>query len=167
VLTLVAAIIIANRPTYLLFNNNCQNFATFLLETLCPRAAVPDTIQKSLERIAKQFDMESLPPIRLSGAYPPSIISGATTYVSASDRSWWTATGNEYFSAIECSTSVEEASASSTINDFIHTHDSSRRRNVFAGLFRRTRLRTKLREAIMTQNLRSLSLFSSRYRRFE
>ena len=153
VLTLIAAIIIVNRPTYRLFDNNCQNSATFLLESLCPGAAVPDTIQKALERIAKQFDIEPLPSRRLPGAYPPSTTSGATTYVTASDRSWWTATGNEYFSTIECLTSLNEGDASSTINNFIYTHDSSRR-NVFRGIFRgQTHLRTALRDAIMTQNL--------------
>jgi len=44
----IAARILVVCPTYHLFENNCQNFATFLLKATCSGASVPDSIQSMI-----------------------------------------------------------------------------------------------------------------------
>jgi hypothetical protein len=57
---------IRDRPDYYVIQNNCQNFARYLLEKLCPTAPVPDTIQAVLDQMTKRYTCS----IRLPGSYP-------------------------------------------------------------------------------------------------
>jgi hypothetical protein len=93
--------IVAERPDYSLFENNCQNFVKFLLEVVCPGGPIPATIQLVLERLHSDI---SSPRQRLSlpGAYPPSIISTERlSFVTASGTSWITASGDSWVTAVE------------------------------------------------------------------
>lgn len=90
--------IIKEHPDYHLFENNCQNFAKYLLESLCPSVSIPETIQNILERLQDFSTQISLP-----GAYPPSSISTyETSFVTASETTWVTASGNTWLTAAEC-----------------------------------------------------------------
>jgi len=72
------------RPTYQLFENNCQNFAKYLVEFMCPGCLTPDTIQTVLQRWQ---DSTVQPGHRIPGAYPVS----ALTIISSPDRTFVTA----------------------------------------------------------------------------
>jgi ankyrin repeat protein len=111
--------IVDTRPDYHVIHNNCQNFATYLLETLCPGAPIPDTIAKVLQGMVEQFNHPpSFPP--MPGTYPESTIPETNSYVTASETSWWTAGGTEWVSCMEHRTSTtKHRDASSTIADFM------------------------------------------------
>src|SRR5271170_3368973 len=72
------------RPTYQLFENNCQNFAKYLIEFMCPGCLTPDTIQVVLQRWQ---DGTVQPSGRIPGAYPPPVV----TILSSPDRTFVTA----------------------------------------------------------------------------
>ena len=61
----LAAGIIAERPTFRLFENNCQNFVRFLLEVLCPGVSIPDTIQEVARYIDYGGGLQGCPAGRL------------------------------------------------------------------------------------------------------
>jgi hypothetical protein len=67
-----AGCIINSRPTYRIFHNNCQNFATYLLEALCPGVPIPDTIEKVLQRM--QEFLEASQTSTLPGAPQPLLL---------------------------------------------------------------------------------------------
>jgi hypothetical protein len=68
--SLIAARIVADRPTYWLFENNCQNFVKFLLEALCPGDPIPETIQDILQRLQNISTVAEAHRNVLPGAYP-------------------------------------------------------------------------------------------------
>lgn len=94
---IVAAGIVKERPDYRLFENNCQNFVTYLLAIICPDAAIPDTIQTVLQRLQDISNTVSSHGSILPGTYPASIsttsftVSSGTTWFTASSSSWVTA----------------------------------------------------------------------------
>lgn len=62
--------IIKSRPDYKLYENNCQNFAKYLVETISPGSFCPDTIQSYMEQwLATSTSSKTYLP----GAYPRSI----------------------------------------------------------------------------------------------
>jgi hypothetical protein len=71
----IALRIVKERPDYELFENNCQNFARYLVEKISPGSFCPNTIKHVLEewRILATDSKRRLP-----GAYPNSIISTVT-----------------------------------------------------------------------------------------
>src|SRR5271155_1658919 len=88
-LALIAAIrITETKPNYQLFENNCQNFAKYLIEFMCPECLTPDTIQTLLQRWQ---DSTVQPSGRIPGTYPASVV----TILSSPDRTYVTA--NESF----------------------------------------------------------------------
>jgi Ankyrin repeat len=114
----LATAIFDAHPNYRIIHNNCQNFATYLLEALCPGVPVPDTISKVLQGMIAQS--QNPPSVtRLPGTYPVSTIQESNSYVTASETSWWTATGTEWVTAVEYTTSAGEWDASSTIASFM------------------------------------------------
>lgn len=85
------------RPDYLLFSNNCQNFAKYLIEVLCPDALLPDTIRDILEHLFNPTPLQwrYRLDLDLPGAYPISITSSSIetrTFESASSDLWMSAT---------------------------------------------------------------------------
>jgi hypothetical protein len=85
--TYVLAIrIIAERPNYHLFENNCQNFAKYLIEELCPGCLIPETIQSVLA----QWQNASLQPRdHIPGTYPASVITLSSeneTFITAREN---------------------------------------------------------------------------------
>ena len=152
-----AATIISTRPTYRIIHNNCQNFATYLLEALCPGAAIPDTIEKVLKQISQL--LEASQTAQLPGTYPLSSISTPTTYITASGTSWWTASGTEWVTAIEYPTSIAKGYQSSTIASFFRNENSRRKRSrpnpltAIARFRSRRQLRNKLIKAINSNDL--------------
>jgi ankyrin repeat protein len=100
-ITKISAIrIVDERPDYRLFENNCQNFAKYLLERICPGVAIPDTIQMVLERLKNAISPDAKTG-KLPGTYPRSTVSlsGCTSYVTASGTIWVTAV--EYCSIVD------------------------------------------------------------------
>src|SRR5271163_2124225 len=85
---MIAMRITKERPTYELFENNCQNFAKYLVELMCPGCLTPDTILTVLQRWQ---DSTVEPSGRIPGTYPASVI----TILSSPDRTYVTA--NESF----------------------------------------------------------------------
>jgi len=67
--------IVEQRPDYKLFENNCQNFARYLVEEISPGSFCPNTIKHVLE---EWTTLATDPKRRLPGAYPNSIISTIT-----------------------------------------------------------------------------------------
>jgi hypothetical protein len=117
--------ILAERPDYSLFENNCQNFVKFLLEVICPNGPVPATIQMVLERM---IDIKtSRQTLSLPGAYPPSIISTeGMSFVTASGTSWITASGDSWVTAVD-------------YGSFRDTHRQSSEGSVVSGRYRSSR----------------------------
>lgn len=79
------------RPDYRLFENNCQNFAKYLLEVVCPGAARPETIQSVLIRL--QTINQNISQ-RLPGTYPSSKLmfaKGCMSTLTESRDEWVTA----------------------------------------------------------------------------
>jgi len=81
---MIAMRITKERPTYELFENNCQNFAKYLVELMCPGCLTPDTILTVLQRWQ---DSTVEPSGRIPGMYPASVI----TILSSPDRTFVTA----------------------------------------------------------------------------
>src|SRR5271170_7120180 len=69
---MIAMRITKQRPNYELFENNCQNFAKYLVELMCPGCLTPDTILTVLQRWQ---DSTVEPSGRIPGAYPITILS--------------------------------------------------------------------------------------------
>lgn len=63
--------IIENRPTFRLFEDNCQNFVKYLVNAISPGSFVGETIKATLDRLTTERD-EATP---LPGAYPVSVIT--------------------------------------------------------------------------------------------
>lgn len=87
--------IIRERPTYDLFTNNCQNFAKFLIETICGVVASQESIQDVLRRLDDEEMKRHWP--KIPGAYPES--SMGDTFISAFSQSFYTVEEDSYFSA--------------------------------------------------------------------
>ena len=81
---MIAMRITKERPNYELFENNCQNFAKYLVELMCPGCLTPDTIQIVLQRWQ---NCTVQPTGRIPGAYSASLV----TIVSSPDRTFVTA----------------------------------------------------------------------------
>lgn len=90
---MIAIRITEERPNYQLFENNCQNFAKYLIEFMCPACLTPDTILTVLQRWQ---DSTIEPSNRIPGAYPASVatissshnltfVTAAETFVSSTD----------------------------------------------------------------------------------
>jgi hypothetical protein len=120
---------------------------------------IPDTIAKVLQGMLKQFTNSSSVS-RIPGTYPLSTILESESYATASESSWWTATGTEWVTAIEYTTSAGEGHESSTIASFMRKERSVRApvwrltalRNVVNPVSQRS-LRTQLIEAICNENI--------------
>lgn len=98
----LAARIIAERPTFCLFENNCQNFVKFLLNALCPGVPIRDTIQDILQRLQDIPRVANAVNDALPGTYPASRSSGmSTSFKTASETTWVTASGDTWVIAIE------------------------------------------------------------------
>lgn len=96
----IAQRIVDERPTYRLFENNCQNFVKFLLEILCPDASIPETIQCVLGHLHEIVNTELLFP--LPGSYPLSVTStSGTSFVTAPEVIWVSSSGEIWMSAVE------------------------------------------------------------------
>lgn len=99
---IVALRIVRERPNYELFENNCQNFVTFLLNVLCPGVLIPETIQCVLERLRDIVTLTTNNKTSLPGAYPLSNISiSFNSSVTSSAESWFSASGETWITAIE------------------------------------------------------------------
>ena len=85
------------RPNYELFENNCQNFVTFLVDVLCPGAVIPETFQRILERLRDLVTVTTNNIRSLPGAYPLSntsislSVTSSESWITASDETWITA----------------------------------------------------------------------------
>jgi hypothetical protein len=81
--------ITATRPNYHLFENNCQNFAKFLVEAICTVSVSPETIENVLQRLGNA----GIVPVpvgesaRLPGTYPITVKSTLDEWFTASDNS--------------------------------------------------------------------------------
>jgi hypothetical protein len=84
--TAPAAFIFHARPDYRLISNNCQNFAAYLLEALCPGCSIPKTISKVLEGMFRQLPTNAPPVAMLPGTYPSSTITKTDSYVTANEH---------------------------------------------------------------------------------
>jgi hypothetical protein len=75
------------RPDYFLFENNCQNFAKYLLEAISPGSYSPRPISDIIKR---WLTATSNPQIfgRLPGAYPNS--TALDTFWTAVEGEWTT-----------------------------------------------------------------------------
>jgi hypothetical protein len=83
---MLAIRIIDERPDYHIIENNCQNFAKFLLKFMCPSASIPDTIQDLFERWQRFPVPASSSNQFLPGAYPPSSrATDSTSFITASE----------------------------------------------------------------------------------
>jgi hypothetical protein len=94
--------IIKEHPNYELFHNNCQNFSTYLLTTLCPEASLPDTIEAVLGRLQDAFSTASDSHKKIPGAYPCSLQSSISfeSSMTSSAETWYTASGTTWITAI-------------------------------------------------------------------
>lgn len=91
-----AAKVIVDHPDYYLFTDNCQNFARYLAERLCPGTLCPQTIQDVLSQL---FNV-SAPSSSLPGRYPESLMSCDSARVTAaSEGLYWTPSENTYITA--------------------------------------------------------------------
>src|SRR5208282_3024706 len=92
----LAIYIINRRPNYSLIENNCQNFVKFLLEVVCPKAQIPNTIENILARLQHMRELTCAQQ-RLPGTYPKSGSSG-TGYASiiTASGTWMTASGDTW-----------------------------------------------------------------------
>src|SRR5271156_735438 len=81
---MIAMRITKERPNYEFFENNCQNFAKYLIEFMCSGCLTPDTIQSALQRWQ---DCTVQPSGRIPGAYPASVV----TILSSPERTFLTA----------------------------------------------------------------------------
>ena len=98
----LAARIVAERPTFRLFENNCQNFVKFLLEALCPCVPIPDTINDIVQRLQDISTVARAYNDVLPGAYPASVASStSTSFVTATGTTWLTASGDTWITALE------------------------------------------------------------------
>jgi hypothetical protein len=101
--SLAAIRIVDTRPDYDVFENNCQNFAKYLLETICPDAPIPQTIADVLQGLQ---NIESLTEHSgtLPGAYPQSILpTDDDSFVTASGTYWFTTTETSWITAADYS----------------------------------------------------------------
>src|SRR5438105_2436997 len=97
--------IIKEYPNYELFHNNCQNFVKYLLESLCPEADIPDTIQVVLQRLRDTFIAAADEQRTLPGGYPCSLKSTGTlsfqgSLLTDTGETWYTASGPMWITAI-------------------------------------------------------------------
>jgi len=102
------------RPDYDLFENNCQNFARYLVEEICPGSFCPATIQNVLVRwrIFSAYSQTQLPR-----RYPPQALESLQTNSSDSQMSFVTATSCGYETATESSwISAVQSIASTTVS---------------------------------------------------
>jgi ankyrin repeat protein len=85
--------------------NNCQNFAKYLLETICPDARIPDTIQTVLLRFQELVSTINTNRRTIPGAYPQSITSDdCNSFITASGgTSWYTPTETSWVTAVNYS----------------------------------------------------------------
>jgi len=67
--------IVRERPDYDLFENNCQNFVSYLAEEICPGSCLPNTFKHVFEECTT---LATLSKRRLPGAYPNSSLSTTT-----------------------------------------------------------------------------------------
>jgi len=91
---LIAALrIVLKHSDYHLFENNCQNFARYLVEKISPGSCCPKTIKDVLEEwtaaaiLATDHDSDR----QLPGAWPPSTPSTSTesgTYFTAQEDTY-------------------------------------------------------------------------------
>ena len=145
--SLEALQIINTHPDYRLFENNCQNFAKYLLETICPDASIPQTITEVLQGLQNIRNVTPLTAI--PGAYPCSIASADNdSFETASGTYWFTTTETSWITAPDYSMmSVKENDDLSAMSHPIN-QDTSQRRSIatrgFAAVQRRLIGRTAL-----------------------
>lgn len=85
-----AARIIKERPDYSLFENNCQNFAKYLVEAISPASKYPETIHNFLQKWVPPAG-HSEASTQLPGTYPSSPTTTepqSESYYSASEDTW-------------------------------------------------------------------------------
>ena len=131
--SLAAIRIIDVHPDYDIFENNCQNFAKYLLEAICPDAPIPQTIADVLQRLQ---NIECLTEISgtLPGAYPLSVSpTDDDSFVTASSTYWFTATATSWITAVDYSLLSLNESRIPTISHSINQSTVPKRNIVARG----------------------------------
>jgi hypothetical protein len=73
---LLAALIIQRHPDYSLFNDNCQNFARYLVKSICQNSMCPAPFNHYVSNVLSRLLAPSYAKVvRLPGTYPESILS--------------------------------------------------------------------------------------------
>jgi hypothetical protein len=89
--------IIQEHPEYRLFTANCQNFAQYLVRSICPTSALcPSTIRDVLERLFPPTSDHGRP---IPGTYPKSVTSTRTGTFRTANTSFSTSVGQGWVSA--------------------------------------------------------------------
>ena len=90
--------IIQEHPEYRLFTANCQNFAQYLVRSICPTSTLcPSTIRDVLERLFPPTSDHEPAPI--PGTYPKSVTSIQTSTFRTANTSLTTSVGQGWISA--------------------------------------------------------------------
>lgn len=114
--------IIQEHPEYRLFTANCQNFAQYLVRSICPTSSTlcPSTIRDVLERLFPPTSDHGRP---IPGAYPKSITSTQTGTFRTTNTSLTTSVAPEWISAKP--TQPTPASEEWLLSDKIHHYFES------------------------------------------
>lgn len=97
---LILAVRITNEyPEYALYDNNCQNFAKYLVESITVRSLSSETIEESISRWLNALVPPRFVTLRTTPGYSPTATS--MSFHTASEISVYTASESIWFSAVE------------------------------------------------------------------